>query len=100
MSHIGWCRVRIVHCSSGIASGVYSVVVTGTSGDTGSTSFTVTNSPPTVSGLSQDKLSPQVVGTTVTWTCSASDPEVIRSSIDSGCRLVRVRGLLCRTGLG
>jgi len=61
--------------ASGIASGVYSVVVTGTTGDTASASFTVTNSPPTVSGLSPDKVSPQVVGTTITWTCSASDPE-------------------------
>ena len=33
------------------------------------------NQPPTVSGLASDKASPQVVGTTVTWRSSASDPE-------------------------
>ena len=33
------------------------------------------NGPPTVSALAPDKASPQVVGTPVTWTCSASDPE-------------------------
>jgi len=33
------------------------------------------NGPPTVSGLTSDKASPQVVGTTVTWRSSASDPE-------------------------
>jgi hypothetical protein len=34
-----------------------------------------TNGPPVISGLSPDKASPQVVGTTVTWTSSAGDPE-------------------------
>ena len=33
------------------------------------------NGPPTISGLSPDKASPQVVRTTIIWTCSASDPE-------------------------
>jgi hypothetical protein len=35
----------------------------------------VTNSPPTVSALSPDKASPQPVGTTINWTCSATDPD-------------------------
>jgi hypothetical protein len=34
-----------------------------------------TNAPPTISGLSADRTSPQVQGVTITWTCSASDPE-------------------------
>ena len=33
------------------------------------------NGPPTVSGLTSDKVSPQPVSTTITWTCSATDPE-------------------------
>jgi hypothetical protein len=33
------------------------------------------NAPPTISDLTPSKQSPQPVGTTVTWTCSASDPE-------------------------
>ena len=33
------------------------------------------NRPPTVSVLAPDKASPQAVGTAVTWTCSATDPE-------------------------
>ena len=33
------------------------------------------NSPPTVSGLTPSKSSPQVLGTTITWTASATDPE-------------------------
>ena len=31
--------------------------------------------PPTVVSLSADKVSPQVAGTTITWTCVASDPD-------------------------
>ena len=33
------------------------------------------NGPPSVTAFSPDKVSPQVVGTTITWTCSATDPE-------------------------
>ena len=33
------------------------------------------NGPPTVSVLAPDKVSPQVVGTAITWSCSATDPE-------------------------
>jgi len=33
------------------------------------------NVKPTVSSLSTDKSSPQMVGATITWTCSASDPD-------------------------
>ncbi len=33
------------------------------------------NQPPSLSGLTPDKDSPQLVGTTVTWTAAASDPE-------------------------
>ena len=57
------------------------------------------NGPPTVSGLTSDKVSPQVVGTTVTWRSSASDPEgdpiLYRFWLQAG----RVRGSSCRIGL-
>ena len=33
------------------------------------------DSPPVISGLSSDRLPPQVVGATITWTCSATDTE-------------------------
>jgi len=36
---------------------------------------TTSNGPPTISTLTPDKASPQVVGATITWTCSAGDPE-------------------------
>jgi len=57
-----------------VASGSYMVTVTGSTGDTASVVFTVTDVPPSISSLSPDKSSPQVVGMTIVWTCSASDP--------------------------
>jgi hypothetical protein len=60
--------------ASGVGSGAYSVAVTGSTGDTGSVVFTVTNVPPTISSLAPDKSSPQKVGTVIVWTCSATDP--------------------------
>jgi hypothetical protein len=57
------------------AGGSYAVKVSGSTGDEGGASFMATNTPPTVTGLVPDKPSPQVVGTAITWTCSATDPE-------------------------